>query len=131
MPSEAMRITSRIGSAVSPPVRAGAGIGISGLVTAWAAWLSSASVVRTITVTGCPRWEPSPPEAMPAFRPSLMPSWQRWAPLRSSGVSINGAVGQVTARAHRGGDRFDIAAGFRVDESRQPRHPVASLLAQC
>jgi hypothetical protein len=42
-----------------------------------------------------------------------------------------GAVGQVAARAHRGADRLDIAAGFRVDESRQPRHPVASLLAQC
>ena len=37
-----------------------------------------------ITVTGCPRCEPSPPDAMPAFRPSLRPSWQRWAPLRAS-----------------------------------------------
>jgi hypothetical protein len=57
------------------------------LVTAWAAWLSSARVVRTITVTGCPRCDPMAPEPMPAFSASLMPSWQRWAGLRSSATS--------------------------------------------
>jgi hypothetical protein len=40
---------------VVPPVRAGGGIDTVGSFTAWAAWFSSASVVRTITVTGCPR----------------------------------------------------------------------------
>ena len=40
------------------------------------------------------------------------------------------AIGQVPARTHRGGDGLDIAAGFGVDESREPRHPVGSLRPQ-
>ena len=38
-----------------PPVVAGAGMGIDGSTTAWAAWLSSVNVVVTTTVTGWPR----------------------------------------------------------------------------
>src|SRR3954468_20184837 len=126
MASPPIRITSRIGSALCPPVRAGEGIAMSGLVAAWAAWLGWASVVRRIRVTGWPRWVPSAPEAMPALRPSLMPSWQRWAPLRSSAVFGRGGIGSVAAGARRGGDGFDIAAGFGVDEALQPRHAIGS-----
>ncbi len=43
---------------------------------------------------------------------------------------FDGAVGQVPARAHRGGDGFHIAAGFGVDPARQPRHAVGALGAQ-
>ncbi len=38
------------------------------------AQLQSDSVVRAMTVTAWPRWEPISPEAMPSFSPSLMPS---------------------------------------------------------
>jgi hypothetical protein len=40
------------------------------------------------------------------------------------------AVGEVTARAHRGADRFDVGAGFGVDPPGQLRHPIATLPAQ-
>ena len=45
----AIRIRSRIGRAEPPPVRAGGGIGIVASLTACAAWLSSLSVVVTMT----------------------------------------------------------------------------------
>jgi hypothetical protein len=48
----AMRIRCRIGSLETPPVCAGPGIGTDGFSTACAAWLSSASVVVAMTVTG-------------------------------------------------------------------------------
>jgi hypothetical protein len=41
-----------------------------------------------------------------------------------------GAIGQVPTRAHRGGDRLQVGAGFRVDVGGQPRHPVTALGAQ-
>jgi hypothetical protein len=41
-----------------------------------------------------------------------------------------GAVGQVPARPHGGGDGLDIGPGFRVDPARQPRHAIWALLAQ-
>src|SRR5829696_3042765 len=128
-PSAATRIRSRIGSVVSPPVRAGPGIAMSGLVTAWAAWLSSASVVRAITVTGCPRCEPIPPgdACLEAELEAVVAALGGTALIRHLG---RGAVGQVPARAHRGGDRLHIAAGFGIDPSRQPRHPVRALPPQ-
>ena len=115
--SAAIRITSRIGNAVSPPVRAGAGIGMSGLVTAWAAWLSSASVVRTITVTGCPRWDTQltgGDAGLESEFDAVMAALGAAAVIAHLG---DGAVGQVAARTHRGGDGLDIA---RVSGSIHP-----------
>jgi hypothetical protein len=105
MESAAIRIASRIGSALSPPVRAGPGIGTSGWVTAWRGLVQFGSVVRTITVTACPRWAPSPPEAIPPSGRSLTPSAAgrlrlrgRCAALRSSRVSARAAVGALAAQ---------------------------------
>jgi hypothetical protein len=40
------------------------------------------------------------------------------------------AVGQVAAGTYRGGDGFEVGAGFGVDVARQPRHPIGALLAE-
>jgi len=118
IPSSPILITSRIGTAVSPPVRAGGGIGTSGLVTAWAAWSSSARVVHTITVTGCPRCEPIPPEAMPGLEPEFDAVVAPLGPAALITRLDQRAVGQMPTGPHRRGDRLHIAAGFRVDPAR-------------
>ena len=143
MESAAIRIASRIGSALSPPVRAGPGIGTSGWVTAWAAWSSSASVVRTITVTACPRWAPSPPEAIPAFRPSLTPwaggtsrlrgTLRRAALIAGLGVAAVGALAAQRQAAAAGPVFFvEIPVGVEdlIDTPGRGRNDVGIVLGR-
>jgi hypothetical protein len=86
----AIRIRSRMGNRLFPPVRAGAGIGMLESCAARTAWSNSASVVRAMTATGTPRWTPSCPDEIACRSASLSPSWQRCADVR---VSRSAAVG--------------------------------------